>query len=62
MKLVKNWGEYRENWADLGRGLKKCGNGHDIDPLLNVMVVVALIVWSTPCCLIGIAPSEEENL
>mgnify|MGYP003638318758 FL=1 len=57
MKFINSWQEYKDNWADLWQCLT---NWPPYGYSVPVVGIICSVVVGVPCCLIGLAPSEED--
>lgn len=57
MKFINSWQEYKDNWADLWQCLT---NWPPYGYSMPVVGIICSVVVGVPCCLIGLAPSEED--
>ena len=58
MKFINSWQEYKDNWADLWQCFTNNWIKHS--NFEAVVGIICSIVVGVPCCLIGLAPSEED--
>ena len=57
MKFINSWQEYKDNWVDLWH----CAANYTQYGLIEAVVgIICSVVVGIPCCLIGLAPSEED--